>query len=167
MTTIKPDKIIISNRFQLILLLLCGGLLILFLLVVIVINADGIRSGNAMDFVLVALMGVLLVFILLPRVFRLIGLMSGQPAMLEISDQVRMANAFGNRQLCYPLEDVAKISLYKRHFELTLRDGQEFSFSTAGYSAAQFKAFFSHIGLHCTHESDHALEMAQSERPVE
>jgi len=157
----KPDKIIISNQLQLILLLLGGGILILLTLAAIAINADDLQPSGAMGFVPVALMGGLLVFILLPRFFRLIGVVSGQSATIEISDQVRVAGVFGGHQRCHTLEDVTKVSLYKRHFELTLSNGQEFSFSTADYSVAQLKAFFSHIGLHCKHESDCTLEMVR------
>jgi len=163
MTTIKPDKIIISNQLQPVLLLLGGGILILLILIAMAINADGLQSSDAMGFVPVALMGGLLVFILLPRFFKLIGLVSSQPAMLEISGQVRMEPLFGGHKRSYPLADVAKMSLYQQHFELTLSNGQEFSFSTADYSVAQFKAFFSHIGLHCRHESDCTLEMVRPE----
>jgi len=127
------------------------------------INADGLQSSDAMGFVPVALMGGLLVFILLPRFFNLIGLISSQPAMLEISDQVQMESLFGGHKRHYPLEDVTKMSLYKQHLKLTMSNGQEFSFSTSDYSVAQLKAFFSHIGLHCKHESDCTLEMVRPE----
>jgi hypothetical protein len=110
----------------------------------------------------VTLTVVLLVLILLPRFFKLIGLVSGQPAMIDISDQVRVSGVFGGNARLYPLKDVAQVHLYKRHFELTLSNGQLFSFSSADYSVAQLKAFFSHIGLHCTHESDCTLIMDRS-----
>jgi len=161
-TTIKPDKITMSNQLQSLLLLLCGGVLILLGLAAIAINMDDFQSSGAMDFVPVALMGVILVFILLPRFFSLMWSVSEGAGMIEISNQVRVTGLLGGNERYYPLEDVAQMSLYKQHFELTLSNGQEFSFSTPDYSVAQLKAFFSHIGLHCTHESDCTLEMERS-----
>jgi len=157
----KPDKIIISNQLQPVMLLLGGIVLMSLILIAIGINADTSQSSGMVGFLPVVLMVVLLVFILMPRFFKLIGLMAGQPAMIEISDQVRTAGIFGGNERCYPLDDVVQVSLYKRHFELTLRQGQELSFSTANYSVAQLNAFFSHIGLHCTHESECELVMSR------
>jgi len=160
-TTIKPDKIIMSNQLQSLLLLLSGGVLILLTLAAIAINMDDFQSSGVMGFVPVVLMGMIFVFILLPRFFSLIGSVSEGVGMIEISNQVRVTGLLGGNERYYPLEDVAKMNLYKQHFELTLSNGREFSFSTADYSVAQLKAFFSHIGLHCTHESDCTLIMGR------
>ena len=79
--------------------------------------------------------------------------------MIEISDCVRTRNLSGSNEQQYPLEDIAKVSVYKKHFELTLSSGRMFSFSSSDYSVEQLKQFFFRLGLHCQHESECTLVM--------
>lgn len=149
-------------------LLSFGAILFVLLIpVFLYINfgSDSVRGSGGLG-VLAPLLVLAFMVFALSKFFRS-GSDLSQPAMIEISDCVHTRNLSGSNEQQYPLEDIAKVSLYKKHFELTLNNGRMVSFSSADYSVVQLKLFFTHLGMHCQHESDCTLIMDRNSMSAE
>jgi len=146
-------------------LLSFGAVLLILLIPVLLYISFGAGDSSGLG-VLVPLLVLAFMVFALSKFFRS-GSDLSQPAMIEISDCVHTRNLSGSNEQQYPLEDIAKVSLYKKHFELTLNNGRMVSFSSADYSVVQLKLFFTHLGMHCQHESDCTLIMDRNSMSAE
>ena len=160
----KPEKIIMSKHGGG-MLLSFGAILLALLIPVLLYISFGAGGSDGLG-VLVPLLVVAFMVFALSKFFSS-GSDLSQPAMIEISDCVHARSLSGSNEQQYPLEDIAKVSLYKKHFELTLSSGRMFSFSSGDYSVEQLKLFFSRLGMHCQQESECTLIMKRDDMPLD